>query len=79
MRILYFSQSRAAAGVAEETIAVASPLDEVALRDLLERRHPALAGQRAITRLARNGAFTRPGELFHDEDEVALIPPVSGG
>jgi molybdopterin converting factor small subunit len=30
-------------------------------------------------RLARNGVYAGEGEIFLEGDEVALIPPVSGG
>ncbi len=79
MRVLYFAQARTAAGVAEESLLIPSALGEAALWERLTGLHPALAPLRANTRLARNGEFTTLGELFHDADEVALIPPVSGG
>ncbi len=41
--------------------------------------HPGLAAGRAAIRFARNGAYA-PGETpLADGDEVAMIPPVSGG
>jgi len=45
----------------------------------LVERWPALAAHRANTRLARNGAYAGESEIFGADDEVALIPPVSGG
>jgi len=30
-------------------------------------------------RFARNGEYADPGTEVHDGDEVAMIPPVSGG
>lgn len=40
---------------------------------------PKLAAFRKITRLARNGEYANATTTFCDADEVALIPPVSGG
>ena len=37
------------------------------------------AAFRSSVRLARNGEYARPDERFEPNDEVALIPPVSGG
>jgi molybdopterin synthase catalytic subunit len=40
---------------------------------------PALAPGRAFLRFAVNGSYADPGTLLADGDEVACIPPVSGG
>lgn len=42
-------------------------------------RHPALAPHRDFVRVARNGAYASWDEPLSDGDEVALLPPVSGG
>jgi molybdopterin synthase catalytic subunit/molybdopterin converting factor small subunit len=41
--------------------------------------HPALASGRPYVRYARNGQYTGPETALVDGDEVACIPPVSGG
>ena len=43
------------------------------------RLHPTLAPGRPALRFARNGAYAPPETLLGDGDEVAMIPPVSGG
>jgi len=43
------------------------------------RLHPALAPGRPALRFARNGAYAPADTLLGGGDEVALIPPVSGG
>lgn len=78
MRILFFAQLRELAGADRADLA-ADGLDEAALWSLLETRWPALSQCRATTRLARNGRYAEPGEVFLADDEVALVPPVSGG
>lgn len=42
-------------------------------------RHPVLAPGRAAVRFARNSEYADPDELLADGDELACIPPVSGG
>ncbi len=49
------------------------------LWDVLCQRYPALEPYRAITRIARNHQFIAESEPLDPEDEIALIPPVSGG
>jgi len=78
MRILFFAQLRDVTGVDCAEVDGAG-LDAAALWDKLVECWPGLAVHRSDTRLARNAAYARPGEVFAADDEVALIPPVSGG
>ncbi|QMW00100.1 molybdopterin converting factor subunit 1 [Spirosoma foliorum] len=51
------------------------------VRDLLSQLHqqfPALAGIRSLL-VAVNGEYAEPDQLLNRNDEIALIPPVSGG
>ena len=41
--------------------------------------HPGIAAMRPILRFAVNHDFAEPDRVLHDGDELALIPPVSGG
>ena len=41
--------------------------------------HPQLDGLRKVTRLAVNQAFCSGDPQLKPQDELALIPPVSGG
>ena len=45
----------------------------------LEAAHPALAPHREFARGARNGAYAPWDQALSDGDEVAFLPPVSGG
>src|SRR5207249_20962 len=47
--------------------------------ELLVRRHPALEPDRALVRPTRNQEFVGWEDPVGDGDEVAFIPPVSGG
>ena len=45
----------------------------------LAERHPALRPHRPYVRAARNGAYAAWDEALADGDEIAFLPPVSGG
>jgi molybdopterin synthase sulfur carrier subunit len=47
--------------------------------DCLVSEYPGLEQWRSLTRYAINLDFVEPDTLLTDGDEVALIPPVSGG
>jgi molybdopterin converting factor subunit 1 len=79
MTLLYFAQARRITGLATEKLPASAPLSEAELWHALLQRHPDLAILHPVIRLARNGEFATPDAVFHPDDEVALIPPVSGG
>ena len=79
MRVLYFAQARLATALGEESLKTSSALSAEKLWEELVRRHPKLADLQSSCRLARNGHFLKPGELLEPGDEVAVLPPVSGG
>ncbi|AQG80316.1 MoaD/ThiS family protein [Spirosoma montaniterrae] len=62
--------------------AVSVPLPEGAcVADLLSqlyRQYPDLSGIRSIL-VAVNGEYAESDQVVHSKDEIALIPPVSGG
>jgi molybdopterin converting factor subunit 1 len=79
MTVLYFAQTRRLAGLSSESLPAAGPLTTDQLWTELLNRHPDLAPLRPVTRLARNDDFAPPDAVFQPDDEIALIPPVSGG
>jgi molybdopterin converting factor subunit 1 len=79
MKILYFAQIARALGRREDELHATEPLDADALWNRLLELRPELAPYRATVHLARNHEYPGARELFTDRDEVALIPPVSGG
>lgn len=79
MRVLFFAQLKDATGCDSADLAVAAPLGAEQLWAELLNKFPALAAHRASVRLAKNFEYTGTDEEFSDADEVALIPPVSGG
>lgn len=78
VRIMFFAQLRQVCGTEVAEID-ADGVDRTRLWELLLARWPGLETHRAGVRLARNGAYAEPCEIFQAGDEVALIPPVSGG
>lgn len=78
MRILLFAHLRGAAG-REELHLDCDGVDADTLWARLVEASPALERFRGSIRLARNSEFASPETRFFAGDEVALIPPVSGG
>lgn len=78
MRLLLFAHLKDAAGCAEMQIS-ANDVDADALWQHIITAKPALAPFRASVRLAKNSEYVSAKTRFYESDEVALIPPVSGG
>jgi molybdopterin converting factor subunit 1 len=79
MKIRFFAQSRQAAGCAECELSVDRPLDAADFWKQLIEKFPSLASLQKTARLARNETYLDAGEMLQPQDEVAVIPPVSGG
>ena len=79
MRILFFAQLKDATGCDSAELAAALPMDAEKFWSELLKKFPKLAAHRANVRLARNWEYAAPDAQFTNADEVALIPPVSGG
>jgi sulfur-carrier protein len=67
--------------IATDEIQLAIPLNTSVTQvyDRLASEYPVLEKWRSLTRYAVNLDFVEPDTLLKDGDEVALIPPVSGG
>ncbi|MFZ4556964.1 MAG: MoaD/ThiS family protein [Pseudanabaena sp.] len=59
------------------TLEAAAPVSRIF--DRLVSQHPNLERWRSLTRYAVNLNFVQPDRVLDNGDEVALIPPVSGG
>jgi molybdopterin converting factor small subunit len=79
MRLLFFAQLRDVTGLCETRWPLNRALTADELWTRLGRVYPDLGRFRGSVRLARNGEYAPPDARFEDADEVALIPPVSGG
>lgn len=80
IRVLFFAAACQEAGCAEISMACeAAGMNEEEFWKRLVKSHPRLDSLKPSVRLARNHEFLSAGELLQPGDEVALIPPVSGG
>jgi molybdopterin converting factor subunit 1 len=79
MRVLFFAQLKDVTGCDSVELAPTAPLTDVQLWKTLVEKFPALANHQKNVRLARNWEYADAKTFFADEDEIALIPPVSGG
>ena len=78
MRVLLFAGLAEALGCRELEWPAPSPPKTVAqLEAILRAREPRLAEARF--RVAVNRRYAEAGDVLKPDDEVALIPPVSGG
>jgi molybdopterin synthase catalytic subunit len=79
VRIRLFAIQRELAGTRQVTLELADDADVEAAWTALADRYPVLAPGRSSLRFARNGEYAEPTTTLADGDEVAMIPPVSGG
>ena len=80
LKLVLFAGAREAAGVAEAKLTFEeAELDTAALLVKLEAAYPKLAELLPRCALACNGEYADGVQPLADGDEVAVIPPVSGG
>ena len=79
VRVRLFAVQRELAGTREVTLELADGADVESVWTALVERFPVLAPGRPSMRFARNGEYADPATVLADGDEVAMIPPVSGG
>lgn len=79
VRARLFARQREIAGTREVVLEVT---DGAKIEDAwaaVVALHPGLADGRPYVRFALNGVYASPGTPLSEDDEVACIPPVSGG
>jgi molybdopterin synthase catalytic subunit len=79
VRVRLFAVQRELAGTREVTLDLPDGTDVEGAWAALVTRHPVLAPGRPSMRFARNGDYAEPVTVLADGDELAMIPPVSGG
>ena len=79
MKVLFFAQSRQAAGCDDYFLKVDKPVTESEFWAALVGAFPRLASYQKTARLARRETYLQKGEWLNPDDEIAVIPPVSGG
>jgi len=77
--VRYFAGHRDITGNAEEQLDLESGATVGAVWELLVERHPRLGGYSGRLLYAVNQEFATLATELHDGDELAFIPPVSGG
>lgn len=79
VRVRLFAIQRELAGTREVALELPDGADVNAAWEGLVSLHPVLEPGRDSVRFARNGDYADPDTRLDDGDEVAMIPPVSGG
>lgn len=79
INVLYLGPAKSLAGVESVSLDLPEAMTVGGLRGVLVERFPALLPAMASIRLAVNEEFADDDRVLKAGDEVALIPPVSGG
>lgn len=79
LRVLLFAAARDRVGADVVNIDVETPATAAAVLSALGDRFPTLEPLLPSCRLAVDQSFVAPGHAVRPHDELALIPPVSGG
>ncbi|HEX3428975.1 MAG TPA: molybdenum cofactor biosynthesis protein MoaE [Candidatus Limnocylindrales bacterium] len=79
VRVRLFALQRELAGTREISVDIPDGAPIEAAWAAIVEWHPALGPGRPSVRFARNGEYADPTTVLADGDEVAFIPPVSGG
>src|SRR4051812_23336818 len=79
IRVLFFGLLKDVCGRAEDALELPEGSMVRAVFDHYAALYPQLAGMAKSTVLARNHEFAAAADPLADGDEVALLPPVSGG
>ena len=79
VEVRYFAMIREIVGRATERHSLVEGMTAGELFDRVVSEHPRLERIKPVTMLMVNRAYVEAGHLLRDGDEVAFIPPVSGG
>jgi molybdopterin synthase catalytic subunit len=79
VKVLFFGVLKDLTGLSEETVEIAPATTLGGLLDQYTERFETLKAARPSILLARNREFSSPDAPLTDQDEIAFLPPVSGG
>jgi molybdopterin synthase sulfur carrier subunit len=79
IQLKLFSMAKEIAGYGDRTMELPSGSHAETVLNMLTDRHPKLSPWRPILRVAVNWEYVDKTYPLQDGDEVAIIPPVSGG
>jgi MoaE-MoaD fusion protein len=79
VRVLFFGILKEIVGSSEESIEIAPHATLGSVFERYSERFETLRNRRPSILFARNSEFARPETVLADNDEIAFLPPVSGG
>ena len=79
VRVLFFGMLKDMVGRAEEEAQIAEGTDLAGVFAAYAARYPAVDALRGRIVMARNQEFASPSARLGEGDEIAFLPPVSGG
>ena len=79
LRVLLFAAARDIARRDAVAVSLSTSPTVAELRLQLARQHPELANIASRSAIAVNHEFVEDSDTIRENDEIALIPPVSGG
>jgi molybdopterin synthase catalytic subunit len=79
VRVLLFARLREMAGGGTMEMEVPEGTTMGELWRLLQSRNPSLRAFTSLPLMALNLEYARPETLLKGDDEIAFLPPVSGG
>ena len=79
VRVLFFGVLKDVVGRAEESLEIAPHATLGSLFDSYAERFATLHDKRSSILFARNSEFSKPDTMLCENDEIAFLPPVSGG
>jgi len=79
IKVLFFGFTHEVTGLREEQVEVGEGENLRGLRQIYENRFPRLGELAGSLLFAVNQQIAEPLAILHDGDEVAFMPPVSGG
>ena len=79
IKVLFFGAAADRAGTRETELDVRDSVTLAEIWPLIVEQHADLAPMRDTLAFAVNGEYARPHDAVSPGDEVAVLPPVSGG
>jgi molybdopterin converting factor subunit 1 len=80
VRVVFYGGLQHDTGIKQQTLELEQDsLTVRGLADLLAEQHPALRSRLGTVAYAVGNEIVEPGQPIRDGDEIALLPPVSGG
>jgi molybdopterin converting factor subunit 1 len=79
IKVLLFAHFADVAGSNRLELELDEPANVLGCANVLAARYPGLEDILKIGRAAVNDEFADGSQLLHDADDVAFLPPVSGG